>query len=222
MEASPSSWVAGAGVEVYCWGACSSPQTRQQSAKKESASTATAMATAPAVERTTMTTTTTTLPRRSSAHMHKVRTMRQLSVTKTKASSSIAIAEHEQQKQHQQQQSDSVTSMSRIRKVAGLEGKRVVQASVGGSHVALLTDDGEVFCYGEGDSGQLGLGATARRVDRPTRVTAALDSVSVVHVACGAHHTAAVTSSGSLVTWYDTERHLHERTITSIVNSMFS
>ena len=133
--------------------------------------------------------------------MHKVRTMRQLSVTKTKASSSMSISEQQQQ----QQQSDS-TSVAKIRKVAGLEGKRVVQASIGGSHVALLTDDGEVFCYGEGDSGQLGLGATARRVDRPTRVTAALDSVSVVHVACGAHHTAAVTSSGSLVTWYDTRR----------------
>lgn len=102
----------------------------------------------------------------------------------------------------ERQQSDSA-SVARIRKVAGLEGKRVVQASIGGSHVALLTDDGEVFCYGEGDSGQLGLGASARHVDRPTRVTAALDSVSVVHVACGQHHTAAVTSSGSLVTWYD-------------------
>ena len=79
----------------------------------------------------------------------------------------------------------------------------MVQASIGSSHVALLTDDGEVFCYGEGKSGQLGLGKVLR-TSIPTRVTSALDSVSVVHVTCGAQHTVAVTASGSLITWYDT------------------
>ena len=89
-----------------------------------------------------------------------------------------------------------------IRKVKGLEGKRVVQASIGAAHVALLTDDGDVFSYGDGSSGQLGLGADVSHADDPTRVTKVLDSVSIVHVACGAKHTAAVTSSGSLITWY--------------------
>lgn len=92
-----------------------------------------------------------------------------------------------------------------IRKVTGLEGRRVVQAAIGAAHVALLTDDGEVFSYGSGSSGQLGLGPQVTAADAPTRVTHALDSVSIVHVACGARHTAAVTSSASLITWGDGE-----------------
>ena len=138
---------------------------------------------------------------------NRVRTFRKLSVTRSKTQPPIpsnvyavpSMLDGTERLPMQQQMMPSQV-YSEIRKVTGLEGRRVIQASIGSSHVALLTDDGEVFCYGEGKSGQLGLGKVARTAT-PTRVTSALDSVSVVHVTCGSQHTVAVTASGSLVTW---------------------
>lgn len=45
-----------------------------------------------------------------------------------------------------------------------LEGKTVVSVSCGATHTAAVTDDGKVFSFGGGVSGQLGHGDKERQV----------------------------------------------------------
>ena len=54
-------------------------------------------------------------------------------------------------------------------RVAALEGTRVVALDCGDSHAAALTASGEVYCWGRGSHGRLGLGHS-RDVPTPTRV----------------------------------------------------
>ncbi|KAL8945157.1 MAG: hypothetical protein Q9211_000309 [Gyalolechia sp. 1 TL-2023] len=61
-----------------------------------------------------------------------------------------------------------------------------------------------VYVFGEGSSGELGLGTAKNAIDvkRP-RLNALLpaDTVGVVHVACGGMHVAALTHDGKVLTW---------------------
>ncbi|KAI4098328.1 MAG: hypothetical protein LQ339_006479 [Xanthoria mediterranea] len=61
-----------------------------------------------------------------------------------------------------------------------------------------------VYVFGEGSSGELGLGAVKNAIDvkRP-RLNANLpaDKVGVVHIACGGMHVAALTRDGTVLTW---------------------
>ncbi len=61
-----------------------------------------------------------------------------------------------------------------------------------------------VYVFGEGSSGELGLGDAKNAIDvkRP-RLNAHLpaDKVGVVHVACGGMHVAALTRDGKVLTW---------------------
>ena len=50
----------------------------------------------------------------------------------------------------------SASSKLRACKVPGLEGHKVVQASCGGTHTMVLTDEGRVFCWGRCSFGRLG------------------------------------------------------------------
>ncbi len=61
-----------------------------------------------------------------------------------------------------------------------------------------------VYVFGEGSSGELGLGAAKNAIDvkRP-RLNANLpaDKVGVVHIACGGMHVAALIRDGTVLTW---------------------
>ncbi|KAL8944020.1 MAG: hypothetical protein Q9216_000729 [Gyalolechia sp. 2 TL-2023] len=61
-----------------------------------------------------------------------------------------------------------------------------------------------VYVFGEGSSGELGLGTAKNAIDvkRP-RLNALLpaETVGVVHVACGGMHVAALTHDGKVLTW---------------------
>ncbi|CAM9273402.1 unnamed protein product, partial [Hapterophycus canaliculatus] len=54
--------------------------------------------------------------------------------------------------------------------------------------------------WGSGEQGQLGLGAGTSETRLPKAITA-LSAYRVVQVACGALHSAAITSYGDLFTW---------------------
>lgn len=77
----------------------------------------------------------------------------------------------------------------------------VQQIACGVSHFSLVTKQGEIFTCGEESGGRLGHG-TDRNVGRP-RVIEFLSVNNVDFVACGEHHTCAVSSSGDLYTWGD-------------------
>ncbi|WZZ45001.1 hypothetical protein YC2023_041260 [Brassica napus] len=75
----------------------------------------------------------------------------------------------------------------------------VQSISLGAKHAALVTRQGEVFCWGNGNSGKLGLKVNLD-IDHPKRVES-LKGVAVGSVACSDNQTCAVTESGELYLW---------------------
>ncbi|KAJ1388172.1 Zinc finger, FYVE/PHD-type [Sesbania bispinosa] len=75
----------------------------------------------------------------------------------------------------------------------------VQNIALGGKHAALVTKQGEVFCWGQGKWGRLG-----QKIDMDISSPKVVDSLSgihVKHVACGEYHTSALTDSGEVYTW---------------------
>ncbi|OVA14280.1 FYVE zinc finger [Macleaya cordata] len=73
--------------------------------------------------------------------------------------------------------------------------------SFGGKHAALVTRQGEVFCWGHEKGGRLG-----HRINMDVscpKIVESLNGVDVESVACGEYHTCALTLSGELYTWGD-------------------
>ncbi|XP_060526978.1 E3 ubiquitin-protein ligase HERC2 [Cylas formicarius] len=87
--------------------------------------------------------------------------------------------------------------MRRPKKVAALQGKRIVSIATGSLHCVACSDAGEVFTWGDNDEGQLGDGTT-NGIQRP-RVVAALqtNAKKITHVACGSAHTLAWSTDSS-------------------------
>ena len=84
-------------------------------------------------------------------------------------------------------------------RVAALEGTRVVALDCGDSHAAALTASGEVYCWGRGSHGRLGLGHS-RDVPTPTRVEAMVGK-TCVEVSCSSYSTACRTDTGHVWRW---------------------
>ncbi|XP_015606913.1 E3 ubiquitin-protein ligase HERC2 isoform X2 [Cephus cinctus] len=77
----------------------------------------------------------------------------------------------------------------RPRKVAELQGKKIISIATGSLHCVACSDKGEVFTWGDNDEGQLGDGTTTALV-RP-RLVHALQGKKITRVACGSAHTLA-------------------------------
>ena len=74
------------------------------------------------------------------------------------------------------------------------------QIECGAWFTVALSSNGEVFTWGVNDFGQLGLGDRWRR-NVPTKVESLSDE-RIVKIARGHNHTAALTATGKLLTWY--------------------
>jgi alpha-tubulin suppressor-like RCC1 family protein len=85
--------------------------------------------------------------------------------------------------------------------VTGL-GRRVARVTAGGAHACVFTeDDGQVWCWGDNRSGQLGTGDTERRLV-PTEIDrGGLGRVKVNQVFGGGTHTCALRDDNTLWCW---------------------
>lgn len=93
------------------------------------------------------------------------------------------------------------------RRVEQLCKKGIVEFVFGsGPHVLAVSDIGEVFSWGHNGYGQLGQGAVVPLTTNstggfPQRIQAALSGKKLVKVACGGHHTVALTTEGEVYAW---------------------
>ncbi|XP_034934449.1 E3 ubiquitin-protein ligase HERC2 [Chelonus insularis] len=81
----------------------------------------------------------------------------------------------------------------RPKKVAALQGKKIISIATGSLHCVACSDKGEVFTWGDNDEGQLGDGTTSA-LQRP-RLVYALQGKKITRVACGSAHTLAWSTS---------------------------
>ncbi|CAH1402584.1 unnamed protein product [Nezara viridula] len=77
----------------------------------------------------------------------------------------------------------------RPKKVAALQGKKIICIATGSLHCVACSDQGEVFTWGDNDEGQLGDG-TINAIQKP-RLLVALQGKKITRVACGSAHTLA-------------------------------
>lgn len=87
------------------------------------------------------------------------------------------------------------------KRVDALCGKSIIGFSYGsGPHVVAFTSSGEIFTWGHNGYCELGNGSTAQLLV-PTLLESSLANKVVVEVACGSHHTLALTSEGEVFAW---------------------
>ena len=71
-----------------------------------------------------------------------------------------------------------------------------------GPHMMALVNGGELYSWGHNGYGQLGLGTpvsvTTNMGTIPRLITGDLQGIKVAQVACGGHHTLALTSEGQV------------------------
>jgi len=83
--------------------------------------------------------------------------------------------------------------------VAALYGRNMRAISAGYQHTAAVTADGQVYTWGGNVHGQLGHGNLTNEI--VPRALPMLEGQNVRMIACGAHHTAALTASAQVYTW---------------------
>ncbi|XP_034614407.1 RCC1 and BTB domain-containing protein 1 isoform X3 [Trachemys scripta elegans] len=87
------------------------------------------------------------------------------------------------------------------KKLEALCGKKINNLSYGsGPHVILSTEDGEVYAWGHNGYSQLGNGTTNQGIT-PIQVCTNLLIKRVIEVACGSHHSMALSSDGDVYAW---------------------
>ncbi|XP_058186611.1 ultraviolet-B receptor UVR8 isoform X3 [Rhododendron vialii] len=84
-------------------------------------------------------------------------------------------------------------------RIDAFQGISVKMVAAGAEHTAAVTDDGELYGWGWGRYGNLGLGDKNDRLV-PQKVSS-VEAEKMVMVACGWRHTISVSSSGGLYTY---------------------
>uniref|UniRef100_A0A8D3DKR5 BTB domain-containing protein n=1 Tax=Scophthalmus maximus TaxID=52904 RepID=A0A8D3DKR5_SCOMX len=82
-----------------------------------------------------------------------------------------------------------------------LRGKKIISLSYGsGPHILLAVEDGQLFAWGNNGYCQLGNGSTSQG-RCPVLLNGNLRNKKVKEVACGSHHSMALTQDGEVFAW---------------------
>ncbi|PIA60479.1 hypothetical protein AQUCO_00300167v1 [Aquilegia coerulea] len=87
---------------------------------------------------------------------------------------------------------DQAETLPRVLEALNMEDKNAKVVSCGARHTAVITDDGNVFCWGWNKYGQLGLGDV---IDRNVPSQVPMDGRLPKNVACGWWHTLVLAES---------------------------
>ncbi|XP_018331399.1 probable E3 ubiquitin-protein ligase HERC4 [Agrilus planipennis] len=97
-------------------------------------------------------------------------------------------------------------SMQPVPKILkALATHHVVQIACGYRHSAALTINGEIYCWGANNFGQLGIGTVSPSEPSPTQVPS-IDGIPIAFLACGSYHTLVVSKSGAVFGWGNNTR----------------
>ncbi|KAK3601331.1 hypothetical protein CHS0354_011933 [Potamilus streckersoni] len=87
------------------------------------------------------------------------------------------------------------------RKIEALCKKKIMEIAFGsGPHVLAVSDGGDVFSWGHNGYCQLGNGGSVQGIV-PVLISSNLPSHKVCKVACGSHHSMALTTEGEIYAW---------------------
>merc|ERR1712137_251260 len=88
--------------------------------------------------------------------------------------------------------------------VSGMDDHRITVVSVGISHAAFLTSDGQVYCLGSNEFGESGVDPQQAQVVRSCHcVRFPRFALPVLDVRCGKRHTIALASDDQIYSWGD-------------------
>jgi len=105
---------------------------------------------------------------------------------------------------HAQLGHGGTSSCAEPKLVAHISNRVVVQVACGTTHSLALTREGDMFSWGCGPEGQLGLGeGKAHELVFTPRYINGLYGTPVVQIACGTHHSVALTAFKQVYTWGD-------------------
>lgn len=93
---------------------------------------------------------------------------------------------------------DSIASKS-LKRVEGIPEK-VIKISSGCIFSTCLTETGEIFVWGNGEQGQLGLGDSIKSTNFPTLLSS-LKNEHVIDVVCGESNAICITKLGKVYAW---------------------
>uniref|UniRef100_UPI00398EDCE3 probable E3 ubiquitin-protein ligase HERC4 n=1 Tax=Pristiophorus japonicus TaxID=55135 RepID=UPI00398EDCE3 len=88
----------------------------------------------------------------------------------------------------------------RPEQVDALDAQNITAVSCGEMHTLALNDNGQVFAWGLAKDGQLGLAATEESVRVPRNIKALVE-VQITQVACGYHHSLALSKGSQVFSW---------------------
>ncbi|KAL6616369.1 hypothetical protein ACP70R_038639 [Stipagrostis hirtigluma subsp. patula] len=88
--------------------------------------------------------------------------------------------------------SDQAETVPKLVDATSLENKNARAVSCGARHSAIITDEGEVFCWGWNKYGQLGLGDS---MDRNVPCSVPVEAYHPLNVSCGWWHTLVLAES---------------------------
>lgn len=112
-------------------------------------------------------------------------------------SENVVTAMHPESEDFLEHNGQEVAPIDEI--VTSVDGLRIIEIISGKSHNIIRTEEGKIYSYGKGEFGSLGLGGC---MFAPVpRLISKLDNKRIIAVACGAHHSLALSEIGDLFSW---------------------